>query len=180
MTIHPWHQRENETSQAFEAFVAYRDLQGDRRLRYAAEKVGKHMSNIKRWSARHGWVDRVRLYDAWLTNVSDEERTAQLGGLKTSILVDESNDYRRLRNLWLAQLEEVEDLIEEGEIVDRQIVLDTIGKLAKTRREIDSLGRRAAKMPTTYKPETENEDIEPTQFLLNVGAAPTPLITETN
>jgi len=56
----PWLRRPGEGERAFAAFVVYRDMPcPTRSLRAAAEVVGKDVTLLKRWSARHQWVSRV-------------------------------------------------------------------------------------------------------------------------
>lgn len=62
----PWEQQGDETPQAFAAFRRYRDALEDRAIRKVADELGKSETLISRWSSRHGWVMRVRAYDAHL------------------------------------------------------------------------------------------------------------------
>ena len=48
-----WERLENESSRAFEAFSAYRDLGPQRSLAKVAETLGKSKALMERWSAKH-------------------------------------------------------------------------------------------------------------------------------
>lgn len=58
-----WFRMPGESRKAYEAFTVYRDLGPARSLRLAAEKVGKDISLIKKWSSKWGWVDRADSFD---------------------------------------------------------------------------------------------------------------------
>jgi len=64
--IEPWERQDDESSQAFEAFVAYRDMEADRSLVLAARKIGKHPSMLARWSSQWRWVQRVAAYERFM------------------------------------------------------------------------------------------------------------------
>jgi hypothetical protein len=59
---HPWERLPNETAQAFEGFVHYRDLGAERSLAKVAKALGKSTTLIEKWSARDHWVMRA---DSW-------------------------------------------------------------------------------------------------------------------
>jgi len=59
----PWEQREQESAQAYEAFLAYRDLGPSRTFKATADRVGKHESLMRRWADRHRWRERVWAWD---------------------------------------------------------------------------------------------------------------------
>lgn len=54
----------DESAVAHRAFLAYLDLGPDRTLRPAAERVGKSVALMKKWSSRHDWRLRAEAYDA--------------------------------------------------------------------------------------------------------------------
>ncbi len=62
-----------ESSQALAAFALYRDLGPDRSLVAVAQKCGKHVSLLRRWSVAHRWVERVRAHDQAIA-AADAER----------------------------------------------------------------------------------------------------------
>ena len=72
----PWTRQPKETNPSWEAFVAYRDLGPKRSLREAASIVGKSLTLLENWSARHEWVRRAGLWDA------EEDRAKQEGKLE--------------------------------------------------------------------------------------------------
>ena len=59
----PWQRRKGESRKAYAAFLAYRDLGPDRSLSRVAEALGKQLSLMKRWSAKHEWVWRAEAWD---------------------------------------------------------------------------------------------------------------------
>lgn len=58
-----WERQKDESAQAFEAFVLYRDMGAERSLEAVAQKLSKSISLIKRWSREKNWVERVRAYE---------------------------------------------------------------------------------------------------------------------
>ncbi|MGW7595641.1 hypothetical protein, partial [Streptomyces rubiginosohelvolus] len=52
-----------ESTQAFEAFAAYRDLGAARSVAKVAEELGKSRTLLFRWSRQYAWVMRATGYD---------------------------------------------------------------------------------------------------------------------
>lgn len=69
----PWERRENESAQAYEAFVAYLNFGADRSVRAVGQKLGKSRALLERWSAAYDWVARAKAYDAELQRQAYEE-----------------------------------------------------------------------------------------------------------
>lgn len=79
----PWERQPEESDQAWEAFVVYRDMLqvehdgvviGRRAFREVARRLGKSASLMDKWATRHKWRVRVEAYDADL----DRDRRAVL------------------------------------------------------------------------------------------------------
>lgn len=62
----PWERQENESAQAYEAFIAYLNQGADRSIRAVGQTLGKSRALVERWSAAYSWVARARAYDAEL------------------------------------------------------------------------------------------------------------------
>ena len=76
----PWERQAGESSVAYEAFLLYRNMSHEtdgekkkRRLASVAEKLGKSLKLIERWSFTWNWVERARAYDNELQRISMEE-----------------------------------------------------------------------------------------------------------
>lgn len=84
---YPWSPQEGETSTAYAAFIAYRDLGPRRTMRAAAAKFypddfespedvdpksGK-VRNFERWSSRWRWVARCEEWDTFLQKQADAD-----------------------------------------------------------------------------------------------------------
>lgn len=66
ITPDPWEKRASETPAAYAAFRVYVELGLDRSMPRAAAAMGKpdtYKSQLKKWSAKHGWVARAHAYD---------------------------------------------------------------------------------------------------------------------
>ena len=75
----PWEQHPGESSRAFGAFCAYRDLGPARTLRAAAEAFYRRSSaavlrQLHTWSAAFAWVERA---GAWDRHLDEQARQAQ-------------------------------------------------------------------------------------------------------
>jgi len=59
-----WNRLPSESAVAFAAFRMYRDMNPvHRSLRRVAQRLGRHLSLVERWSSRHAWVQRTRARD---------------------------------------------------------------------------------------------------------------------
>lgn len=65
-----WDRRTDESVRAFEAFRLFRDMAGARTMQSVATQLRCSGANIRRWSARHAWADRVLAFD-----IAEDERT---------------------------------------------------------------------------------------------------------
>lgn len=77
--LEPWDRQAQESGKAYAAFIEYRDMGIERTTRKVAEKVGKNVSLIQRWSRAHGWVDRVA---AWDQDLDRQARAAQIRAIR--------------------------------------------------------------------------------------------------
>jgi hypothetical protein len=62
--VRAWERQPGETSRAYEAFSAYRDLGSARSLAKVGQILGKSKALMERWSAAHSWVDRIAALEA--------------------------------------------------------------------------------------------------------------------
>lgn len=76
--IQPWEQQPGESTKAFEAFKAYRDMGTDRSTRKVAQKLSKSAALIHRWSSAYGWPERTRAYDRELDRQAHEAAVKEL------------------------------------------------------------------------------------------------------
>lgn len=79
MERQPWERQKGETLKAFHAFTVYRDLGVERSLTNVKRKydeTGKKGSFgvFGVWSARYGWVERVKAYDDYIDRKKRAER----------------------------------------------------------------------------------------------------------
>lgn len=69
-----WERRPNESAKAYEAASLYFSLGAGRSLKEVSQRCTKGVSLLKRWSARHQWARRARLYDAHLAAIEQKSR----------------------------------------------------------------------------------------------------------
>lgn len=79
----PWERQDDESLEAFEAFVTYRDGGSDRTVTAVSQALKKHRTLIGRWSSKYAWVDRVKAWEGYLdaqrrrSMVSEQEAVAR-------------------------------------------------------------------------------------------------------
>ena len=80
--LDPWEKQDHETSKAYAAFCAYRDMGIERSIAKAtpiiykgipAEKIRLKYGQLTAWSSKYGWVSRVEAYDVYLEAKSRKE-----------------------------------------------------------------------------------------------------------
>lgn len=64
----PWERQAGETSKAYAAFCAYRDLGPSRSIpkAYQTHTNLGHFTTLKAWSAEYNWVERAQAYDDYI------------------------------------------------------------------------------------------------------------------
>lgn len=58
----PWERQPGETEPAWQAFRHFRDAGDSRTIAGSARAVGKSTRMLFKWSAKHGWMERVRQF----------------------------------------------------------------------------------------------------------------------
>jgi hypothetical protein len=97
-----WKRQQGETAKAYEAFRVYRDLGPvDRSQVKVGERGGKCRVQIERWSARYGWVERVRAYDAEIEARDAEEIEQARQKAREMLEKDREEMWQRQRQLSL-------------------------------------------------------------------------------
>ena len=68
-------QQERESNRAFAAFKTYLELGPERSLVAVADKLGKHRTQLERWSKKFDWPARVQAHTSHLADI--ERKTAE-------------------------------------------------------------------------------------------------------
>lgn len=104
--VQPWSRRTSETSKAYEAFVAYRDMGAERTLRAVGEVLGKSHAVLSVWSSKHDWVSRSA---AWDSIPGDSVANAY-----ADMAAEIAADHKRVATKLLLRLEKGMDALAEG------------------------------------------------------------------
>lgn len=96
----PWDRQPEESGRAFQAFAAYRDLGPERTLDKAAAAYGRHVSLMRRWSARYGWRVRAAAWD----DEQAREMEAALRQRRRAACERQARDAEQLQRLGMARL----------------------------------------------------------------------------
>jgi hypothetical protein len=74
-----WARQSAESSEAFEAFVGYRDMGAKRSIRALARNMERNDSHLFEWSQKHQWQKRCADWNAFL---DQQGRGAQIAEIK--------------------------------------------------------------------------------------------------
>jgi len=64
-SIQLWEKQLGETDKAFDAFVVFRDLPGQRTYQAVADKLACSHTNVRQWASRWDWKVRADAYDRY-------------------------------------------------------------------------------------------------------------------
>jgi hypothetical protein len=128
----PYERTDRETAKAFEAFVVYRDLGTDRTIAQAAEILGKHPTQLAKWSCKHGWIDRTRAFD----NDRDRAGTDAMDDEIEAMRRRQTKAARRIQELGLREIERACQRAEES---GEPLNLGETQKLLKLGAELERL-----------------------------------------
>ncbi len=136
-----WERQPKESSQAYEAFAAYRDMGADRSLRAVTQKLSKSYTLISRWSRERNWVERARAWDNDLTRQAKEDAAKKLKDMNTRhigmALQLQNKALEALKKIDISEFQprEILAFIKEAAAMERQNRLEDAG--------LDSEGRDA-------------------------------------
>lgn len=156
----PWHRRQNETLQAYEAFNTYLLLGPERSQERVAKTLGKSRQLMDRWSTRHAWVLRITAYEEHFAlkalDATEDDRIE----LMREHMNFASSVLRRAR----ARLEFVTDDMPEDEKelekLDEQGKLMTVDQALRAGDLAVKIGRLATGLDGDYTPpESTGEDL---------------------
>src|ERR1700760_1089678 len=61
-----WERMRSESAKAYEAARGYFEMRASRSLAAVAGRLGKHVSQMERWSKRYEWISRAAAFDQHL------------------------------------------------------------------------------------------------------------------
>src|SRR4051812_24743013 len=110
----PWERLSDESSPAWEAFVAYRDAGPERSIRSVAQTLDKSASLLGRWSAEHDWLSRAAAWDRHQDDVrrrGHEEAVEQVARRHAEALADQLDILSRPSRELMRRLESDPDAL---------------------------------------------------------------------
>lgn len=102
----PWDRQPGETSKAYDAFVAYRDMGGDRSYAKVARQLGKSTTLLDRWGRQNDWPSRTAAWDSMPGRAVQEAYEDMAKSI--------AEQHRRVATKLMAKLEANVDLLPEG------------------------------------------------------------------
>jgi hypothetical protein len=112
----PWERQPEETDEAWEAFQIYRDMKDKRVLERVAERLGKTGQLISRWKIKHRWHERCLALDIKIDREFNESLIREKVKARTEV-------YELGRTLRLKAAEKLNDMIANGEMIDKKDIL---------------------------------------------------------
>lgn len=136
--IQPWEQKKGESRQAYEAFLAYRDMGADRSLRKVSEQLAKSEPLMKRWSSRWSWRNRVADFERHM----DREETKALVAGRTAMRRRQAQMGQNLQTIAAAQIIQLAQAVNAQDPQHRiRLTPSQLATLAKLGVEIESRAR---------------------------------------
>lgn len=130
-----WERQENESEQAFEAFVVYRDMGPGRSITKVEQALNKARPLIGRWSSKWNWRERCRDYDNELQRQELAEkrkaiRQMQQRQIQTAVLLQEKAE-QALQQLKIESIspKDILRFITEGAKLEKEIRQDSFSVL---------------------------------------------------
>lgn len=138
-----WDRLPEEPDNAWFAFQYYLQLPLPRYYKQVEQAMGVSAPTVKRWGTKYSWRNRSEAWDrAALGMVTTAERDLVLKDLQLSVMQDAAQDYKRMRDLWMNTMEELESM---GYVKGSEIK-----SLFQARSTLDTMARRLARMPMSF------------------------------
>lgn len=160
MAVNIWQRQQDETDKSYEAFEVYRDLGEERSLKKTTAALGYSSdTNVERWSSRFQWRKRVVAFDNSLRETALNSYKSSIDAFVGIVIRHEARDYQEVLSQWRQIMKSVETPQE-------------FAKMMQAYDTIDRLGRRIARLPTSFTPETEIAQEEQEMYVMSWDAAP--------
>lgn len=149
-----WERQPTETVKSFAAFRHYRDAGDNRSLQSTADALGyKSMSMVEKWSAKHDWVRRVHSYDAWLDANALVVQQVGITQYHESVAASLNEQLIVMKSVIDLGLKRMLDEAMSGVEIDPMDIKRMVAAIG----DVDTLHRRNAGLPTSYRSEVAEE-----------------------
>jgi len=160
MTL-PFEQQPRESAKAFAAFSSYLSMGPERSLAMVAQKLGKSVGLVERWSRKFDWSSRVQAHATHLAIV-EREATEALARGKSAEWLKRQTEVRerewRLHEKCIAAAEKALDVF-----LAKETVYANLADISRILEVASKMGRLATGMATD-RTELVGEDGGPIQI----------------
>lgn len=132
-----WERLDSESSRAYAAFCAYRDLGLSRSIVKALKASGKSAANLRQWehwSSKHQWVDRAVAFD----DQCEQNRLAQREAARREM--DDRHAKIGLMGLNLA-VQAIQKLLASVQAGEKNLTATDLARLLDISAKLERLGR---------------------------------------
>lgn len=154
-----WRRQPGESEIAYHYFRQYLMLKPPRKYTTLADKMDMHVQTFRQYGMKFNWRERAALYDDWNAAEFDEDRQKVVAAYQEKVVAEGVDDYKRVRDIWLNMVEELEEAVAADKIDDPAEIVENLQKLVRTRDNIDKMARRAVQLPTTYTSSEQKTEI---------------------
>lgn len=177
-----WDRLPGETDKAWEAFRIYRDMPlfgpktEKRSLQNLMDIIGHtSMGTTQMWSVKYRWQARCRAYDSYKGIKADEFRQVALQEYQENLISRSSQQVAAMDevidNTLSKLMEQADALMGKADSVEAvESLTKAIERMVRAMKEKDSLARRNAKMPTTYRDAAAEQLVEEEEQVFIVKA----------
>ena len=136
-----WDRLEEENHKQYRAFVLYYHIPtGERSLRAAERVTGHSINTIRSWSHTYDWRDRAAAHDVYEYKTNHTTEQEILRNNQQVVVDDGFEDYAALISEWKILMADEENM-----------TVNKLSNLINARLKIDTIGRRAAALPTVHQ-----------------------------
>lgn len=171
MDSNTWQRLPEETPTAFNAFCKYRALSLDgegresRSLVNVSQILGhKSTSTVEGWSSKYNWVERAASWDEKRRNDIIKVQDVGLEEFQQAVISQLTLKLTALSKIVNAEI----NAALEGQAIGERVPAVELKRLVDVVATLDTLARRAANMPTTFRSEGAQNSEETQTYIMGM------------